>query len=71
MEKYKTSDLYLAAYLLAHENKVKCIKQGNKCFFHFENILSRYVEDFFNNGLISVTKYKNAIQDLKTLIYNT
>ncbi len=74
MELYKTSDIYLAAYLKSKGNKiVKLERPGNKCFFCFEGneLMENNKLLFFNNGYIKVTDYKNAIGDLKTMIHNT
>ena len=68
---YKTSDLYLAAFLKAKEHKLTCERSSRKCFFVFGSDVSKDVADFFNDGLISATKYKNAVQDIKTYIFNT
>ena len=71
---YKTSDLYLTAYLKAKGNKItKIDREVNKCFFNFEDneLLKSNKMRFFNDGLISVTQYKNALQDLRVLIHNT
>ena len=70
---YKTTDLYLAAFLRANEHKIRTTKrEKSKVTFFFDDtdILRNKVLDFFNDGLVSVTKFKNAINDLKTIIYN-
>ena len=66
---YKTSDLYLASFLRAKGHKVTC-KKATKCTFVFLDDVKDDVNAFFNDGEISVTRYKNAIQDMKTLIYS-
>jgi hypothetical protein len=68
---YKTSDLYLAAFLKAKEHKLICERANRKCFFLFPADVSADVADFFNDGQISAAKYKNAVQDIKTFIFNT
>ncbi len=73
MEIYKTSDIYLAAYLKTKGNKVvKLEKPQNKCYFCFEQneLMENNKLLFFNNGYIKVTDYKNAISDMKTLLHN-
>lgn len=70
MEMYKTSDLYLSAYLKAKGHRVRC-EHGKKCTFVFLSNVSHDVNEFFNDGLIGVTLFKNAVQDLKTMLYNT
>ena len=32
---------------------------------------AKLIQEFFNDGLVSITAFKNAIQDLKTLVFNT
>ena len=74
MEIYKTSDIYLAAYLRAKGHKIKEVERPRgKVYFCFEEdeLLKKNKLRFFNDGLISVTKYKNALSDLKTIIHNT
>lgn len=71
---YKTSDLYLSAYLKAKGHKVEKIERKiKKCYFVFEDseLLQSNKMRFFNEGLISVTQYKNALQDLRVLIHNS
>ena len=70
---YRTSDIYLSAYLKAKGHKIEKIdREGTKCFFNFkkDDILDSNKMRFFNEGLISVTQYKNALQDLRVLIHN-
>ena len=74
MEIYKTSDLYLSAYLKAKGLRLKDKHQtGNKFVFIFEDRDDReqLIRDFFNDGTVSITAFKNAIQDLKTMVFNT
>ena len=67
---YKTSDLYLAAFLKARKHKLSCERQGHKCFFLFTDNVDADIKDFFNDGIISAIQYKNSVQDLKTYIFN-
>jgi len=70
---YRTSDIYLSAYLKTKgHNVIQIEKPNNQCFFCFNNdeLLQSNKMRFFNNGLIAVTDYKNAIFDLKILIHN-
>ena len=74
METYRTSDLYLSAYLKAKGLKLwDKHKTGDKFVFIFEDRDDRQqlVRDFFNDGMVSITVFKNAIQDLKTMVFNT
>jgi len=70
---YKTSDLYLSAYLKAKGLRlIDKQKLGDKFLFIFDDRPDRkdLIEEFFNDGLVSITAFKNAIQDLKTMVFN-
>lgn len=67
---YETSDLHLAAYLKALGNNV-CCRKASKCYFTFDESVRGKVPEYFNNAQIGVTDYGNALQNLKTLMYNT
>jgi len=47
-------------------------RTGQKFVFIFEdrNDRKELISEFFNDGLVSITAFKNAIQDLKTLVFN-
>lgn len=71
---YKTSDLYLSAFLKAKGMWLKeKIRDGDKYIFIFNDKDDRkdLIQDFFNDGLVNITAFKNAIQDLKTMVFNT
>jgi hypothetical protein len=71
---YSTSDLYLSAFLKAKGMKLKDkLRSGDKFIFIFDDRCDRkkLIQEFFNDGLISITAFKNAIQDLKTMVFNT
>jgi hypothetical protein len=73
MATYMTSDLYLAAFLKAKGMKLQDKRSvGNKYFFVFEARQDRkkLIQEFFNDGLVSITAFKNALQDLKTMVFN-
>ena len=73
MSTYQTSDLYLSAYLKAKGLKlINTSKCGGKSTFVFADREDResLIQDFFNDGLVNITAFKNALQDLKTLLYN-
>ena len=73
MNSYKTSDLYLSAFLKAKGLTLKDMnKDGNKVFFIFDDRADRkkLIQEFFNDGLVSITAFKNALQDLKTMVFN-
>lgn len=74
MNTYETSDLYCSAFLKARGMRLKDKRQsGPKCVFIFEDRADRkdLVQEFFNDGTIGVTTFKNALQDLKTLVFNS
>lgn len=73
-EVYETSDLYLAAYLCA--KKMEIIdkrKQEKKYIFIFRDMPERkqYINDFFNEGLVSIREFRHALQDLKTMVFSS
>lgn len=67
---YETTDLHLAAYLKSKGNVVGC-RRDKKCYFVFEEEARNQVPEYFNNAQIGVTDYVNALQNLKTLMYNS
>ncbi len=74
MDTYKTSDLYLSAFLIARGMKLRdTVSNGRKTLFVFDdtNERERLLEAFFNDGLVSAKAFKGALQDLKTIIFNT
>jgi hypothetical protein len=71
---YSTSDLYLSAFLKARGMRLKDkFRNGNKFVFIFDDRDDRkeLIQEFFNDGTVSITAFKNAIQDLKTMVFNT
>ncbi len=70
-ESFATHDFYLSAYLKAKGLPLLGARRaGHRVIFTFpdkEKALL-YVSEFFNGGLICVSLYTKAIQDLKTLI---
>lgn len=70
---YRTTDLYLAAFLKAKNWFVRLERDGSRCTFTFidDKDLKKDIESFFNDGEVGANSYKNAIQDLKTMMYNT
>ena len=70
---YKTSDLYLSAFLKAKGLRLlDKQRSGNRFIFIFDDRDDRkeLIQEFFNDGMISITAFKNAVQDLKTLVFN-
>ena len=71
---YKTSDLYLSAFLKAKGLRlIDKQKTGDRFVFIFFDRTDRQelIQEFFNDGLVNITAFKNAIQDLKTMVFNT
>ena len=74
MNTYKTSDLYLSAFLKARGMRLTDKQRsGHKFIFIFDDRGDRkaLIQEFFNDGTVSITAFKNAIQDLKTMVFNT
>lgn len=73
MGTYRTSDLYLSAFLKAKGLRLHDkLRDGNKFVFIFDDRCDRQqlIKDFFNDGTVNITAFKNAIQDLKTMVFN-
>ena len=73
MNDFLTSDLYLSAFLKAKGLKLIDKKtEGKKVIFIFEDREDRndLIGQFFNDGLVNITAFKSAIQDLKTMVFN-
>jgi hypothetical protein len=70
---YKTSDLYLAAFLKLKNQKLKVEKERGKASFLFEEneellkLVSIYLTE---EGDVTPLTYTNSIKNLKNLIYN-
>lgn len=74
METYKTSDFYLAAFLKAKGMRIiDREKVGIRVIFIFDDQPNRkmLVAEFFNDGVVGIGAFRNAIQDLKTMVFNT
>ena len=70
---YQTSDLYLSAFLMAKGLKlVDKSRNGHKFIFFFDDREDRkeLIQEFFNGGLVNVTAFRGALQDLKTMVFN-
>lgn len=70
---YSTSDIYLSAFLKAKGLRLQDKRRvDSKCHFIFQDRQDRklLIQEFFNDGLVSITAFKNALQDLKTMVYN-
>lgn len=73
METYKTSDLYLSAFLKAKGLKlVDKRRMGDKFIFVFDDRADRkeLIQEYFNDGSVNITAFRGALQDLKTMVFN-
>jgi len=71
--KYKTSDLYLSAFLRLKTFKMDVEKNKNKVVFVFDKTeeLMSSVNDYLNErGSCDPLLYTNSIKNLKNLLYN-
>ena len=77
MNSYKSSDLHLIAFLKARGMRMKDRERaGRKLVFIFDDSddLKKLVYEFQNDSNsfnVNANVYKNAIQDLKTMIFNS
>jgi hypothetical protein len=71
---YKTSDLYLSAFLKLKGNKFTVEKNKNKIYFIFDktDFLMSSVTDYLSeSGNCEPLLFVNSIKNLKNLIYNS
>lgn len=71
---YRTPDLYLAAFLIARDCRLKdTAMQGSKVFFCLENKgdINGLVNLFFNDGPIPIQGYIQALKMLRSLCKNS
>lgn len=71
---FVTSDLYLSAFLKARGMKLigQNRDDNKKIHFVFEDRKDRkkLIQEYFNNGKVNITDFKNCLQDLKTIVFN-
>jgi|TARA_Y100000389_G_scaffold151026_1_gene150701 hypothetical protein len=70
---YKTTDLYLAAFLKLKGQKLSVEKNKGKAIFSFgeNDELTKLVNDYLTEeGTCNPLSYTNSIKNLKNLIYN-
>lgn len=71
---YRTSDMYLAAYLMVAKVEFsKVQKDGNRSFFLFEEGPGheKLVAQFFNGkGMVAANEFSAKIRDIKTLTHS-
>ena len=69
---YKTQDLYLAAFVKAEGMSIVEVEKDDKRgYFIFRDQTSRpeLVNSFFNDAMVSVNDFKNALRDCKQMLY--
>jgi len=72
-ESYASTDFYLSAYLKTKGLKLLNVERdGRRAIFVFEDRGDRrdLIKSFYNDGMVSINAFKNAIQDLKAATYN-
>jgi hypothetical protein len=70
---YETTDLYLGSYLKARGIRLLNVRRdGRRTTFEFEDSPARpdLVLEFYNDGVVHINAFKNALQDLKAIVYN-
>lgn len=70
---YKTVDLYLGAFLKARGIELLDVdRTGRRVTFLFQDgyEVRELVKEFYNDGQVKVNVFKNALKDLKAIIYN-
>ena len=70
---YVTTDFYLSAFLKAKGVRLLGTERdGRRSIFTFEDRgnIKQLVLEFYNDGKVEVNAFKNAIQDLKAVVYN-
>lgn len=67
---YRTSELYLAAFLKVNGKRIDSIeREGKRVFFNFEAVEDGLVTSFYNDAAVGALSYKNALNDLKTIVF--
>jgi hypothetical protein len=72
-KKYKTSDLYLTAFLRLKGYSYEIEKNRNKIFFVFQetdDLLVKVNNYLMGNSNCDALSYSNSIKNLKNFIYN-
>jgi len=70
---YETTDLYLASFLKARGMRLLDIhRDGRRATFVFEDRPDRaeLITGFYNDDVVRVNDFKNALQDLKAAVFN-
>ena len=70
---YKTSDLYLSAFLKSKGVVLKNInKKNGKVIFIFQSKkdIRELINKYFNDSNVGVLSYKAALKDLRSIIFD-
>ena len=70
---YKTSDLYLSAYLKSKGIIFQGVKkEGGTVIFSFQDNgdIQDLITKYFNDSKVSVLTYKAALRDLRSIIFS-
>jgi len=70
---YKSSDLYLSAFLKSKGVILHNIKRsGNRVVFVFrdDGNVPDLVKEYFNDGIVKVLSFKASLADLRSIIFN-
>lgn len=73
MTSYKTSDLYLSAFLKSRGViLLNVVRKNSKVIFIFQDKgnIQDSINEYFNNSNVEVLSYKAALADLKSIIFN-
>ena len=73
LDKYITTDLYLASFLKAQGLRLLgAERDGRRVSFVFEDREDRrdMIRGFYNDASVRVNDFTHALQDLKAVVYN-
>jgi hypothetical protein len=73
MKEYKTTDMYLAAYLKALGYNIVSVDRGNKFRFVFEDteeLRKKALEYYNGGGSVAPVAYNNQIRIIKSMTFS-
>jgi len=74
MTEFRTSELFLAAYLICKGHKMIDVirSKGVMCYFIFISTedLRKNRDSYYKGAQIKAIEFKNKIRDLKSMIFN-
>lgn len=74
MELFRSSDIYLIAYLSSKDHEIVSIEKKDKCTFLFrdsEDIKNDMMDYYNEKGNIQPLKYANNIKKIKSMTFNS